>query len=132
MFIAITFIAVATWVVTLILSSIEKRWRFFDARDKQWATINRIGNYPPAGWTTAAWQNAVVMPYNVWGNVIWEPDSATPDEMSYLQSGLDRIVSETTTANSVESVDRVFALLLELKGDGRSGDFIRRHRAGFP
>lgn len=108
--------------------STQRQW--FDLQARQLATIQRLGEFPPAGWKRAAWQNALVTPYNVWGNVTYHPkySKISNEEMRSLQRKLERIVAETTPDNSIESVDHVFQLLLQR---GQKTDFISGYRDEF-
>jgi hypothetical protein len=115
MFVAITLLALVAWLAGLSFSAIKKQQGFQRARDKQMAAINKVQNFPPAGWTRHAWREATIAAYNVWFNVVHDADSTSPDEMSRLQAGLDKIVANMSAANSVESLDQIFALLLDVK-----------------
>jgi hypothetical protein len=107
-----------------------KHRQWFDLQQRQLATIERIGEFSPVGWDRDAWKNALVTPYNVWGNVTFHPDySRTSNkEMRTLLRKLEQIVAETTPTNSMESVDRVFQLLLQR---GRKTQFISGYRDEF-
>lgn len=106
----------------------QRQW--FDLQGQQLATIERIGEFPPTGCERATWQNALVTPYNVWGNVTYHPkySKISNAEMRSLQRKLERIVAETTPENSIESVDDVFQLLLQR---GQKTDFISGYRDVF-
>ena len=100
----------------------QREW--FDLQVQQLATIERIGEFPPPGWDPKLWKNVVITPYNVWGNVTYHPNhhsNISIDEMRSLQTTLDQIVTETTRENSIESVDRIFQLMLQR---GHETDFI--------
>jgi hypothetical protein len=117
---------VAVWLGSAVWN--QRQWRALQAG--QMATILRLGEVPPPGWNQGAWRNALVTPHNVWGNVIYHPSSSGVkiDEMRGLQLRLNQIVDDATTQNSFESVDRVFALLLE---QGRQTEFISGFREEF-
>ena len=112
---AVLFSIVVALLAATVGMSIWTRHVWFDLQAQQLATIERIGDFPPVGWNGATWKNALVTPYNVWGNVTFTPDYSkiSNDEMRTLKSKLDQIVAETTRENSIESVDRVFELLLQ-------------------
>ena len=107
-----------------------KQLQWFELQQRQLATIDRIGEFPPNGWDRYAWKNALVTPCNVWGNVTYHPDYSkiSSEEMRSLLEELEQIVAETTPANSMESVDRVFELLLQR---GRKTEFISGYRDEF-
>ncbi|MFM9065267.1 MAG: hypothetical protein ACKOOI_19845 [Pirellula sp.] len=106
----------------------ERQW--FDLQAQQLATIERIGEFPPPGCERATWQNALVSPYNVWGNATYSPrySKISNEEMRSLQRKLEQIVAETTPDNSIESVDHVFQLLLQR---GQKPNFISGYRDEF-
>lgn len=121
-------------IVGLVAARLGTWWwtqrQWFDLQAQQLATIERIGEFPPAGWNRNTWKSALITPYNVWGNVTYHPDYSkiSNEEMRSLKLKLDRIVAETTRENSIESVDRVFQLLLQR---GQKIEFISRHRDEF-
>lgn len=100
----------------------QRQW--LEVMRGQLAAIERLGDVPPAGWDPATWKNAVITPYNVWGNVTYHPSYSQISlaEMRSLQAQLDQIAAEATPVNSIESVDRVFRLLL---ARGQKTEFIR-------
>jgi hypothetical protein len=102
----------------------------FDLQAQQMATIKRLGEFPPEGQSREVWENALVTPYNVWGNVTYAPNYSNVgnQEMRSLLTDLEAIVSTTTTENSIESVDRVFQLLLRR---GQKTEFISGYREEF-
>jgi hypothetical protein len=106
----------------------QRQW--FALQAQQMATIRRLEAMPPPGWDRGAWRNALVTVNNVWGNVTYTPaySKLTVAEMRALQTRLEQVLAETSPANSVESVDRVFALLLE---QGRKTVFITGYREEF-
>ena len=57
----------ATWVAR----AWWKHRQWFDLQHRQLATVERIGKFPPSGWNRDSWENALVTPYNVWGNVTY-------------------------------------------------------------
>lgn len=118
--------ALVAWVG--VLWSTQRQWLVLQRH--QMTTIKRLGEFPPPGWDSGAWKNALVTPYNVWGNVTYHPNYShiSNEEMRLLQSHLDEIVAETTAENSFDSVDRVFQLLLQR---GRKTDFITGYREEF-
>lgn len=107
-----------------------KKRQWFELQSQQLATIKRLEKFPPAGWDPVTWRNALVTPYNVWGNVTYSPSysAISNAEMRALQSNLDQIVAEATTENSMECVDRVFAILLHR---GWKTQFITGYRDEF-
>lgn len=116
----------ATWIVA-------KSWKqeeWFDLQKQQLATIERLGKFPPPGCNQAMWHNALVTPYNVWGNVTYHPDYSklSNEEMRTLLGQLEQIVAETSPANSIKSVDRVFELLLH---SSQKKEFIDGYREEF-
>ena len=117
---------VATWIGRDMW--LRRDW--FEIQAQQLAAIKELEAYRPSGWEQRAWNNALVTPYNVWGNVIFSPDYSKIGnvEMRELKQQLDRIVAETNSGNSIESVDRVFSLLLQL---GQRIEFITNYRAEF-
>lgn len=106
----------------------QRQW--FDLQAQQLATIKRIGEFPPEGQDRGSWQNALVTPYNVWGNVTYHPNYShiSNEEMRSLQLSLEQIVAAATPENSIESVDRIFQLLLER---GQKTEFISGYRDEF-
>ena len=106
------------------------RREWFDLQARQLATIKRLEEFPPGGCDQRTWENALITPYNVWGNVTYNPDysNISNEEMRSLQMKLEQIVAETTPENSFESVDRVYQLLLER---GRNTEFISAYRDEF-
>lgn len=114
----------------------QRQW--FALQREQMSTIMRLGELPPTGWSRDGWRNAVVTLHNVWGNVTYHPTYSGIDvpQMRSLQSDLDRILGETTAENCLESVDRVFELLLPYGKDPRfiTGyrDEFRRYREAGP
>jgi hypothetical protein len=120
---AILLIVVAIWITLRM----RKQREWFDLQAQQLATIKRLGDSPPPGWQPRVWQSAVGTPYNVWLNVTYHPDYSkiSIEEMRLLQGKLEEIVSQTTPENSLDSVDRVFQLLLER---GRRTEFISGYR----
>ena len=63
--------------------------------------------------------------YNVWGNTLYIPESATEAEMSHLLGRLEEIVGNANPDNSLTSLEQVFDVLLERDPNS---DFIRRYR----
>ena len=126
----VTLLAVATALVAWIGMTMWKQRQWFDLQEGQLATIKQLEEFPPGGSSEAAWRNALVTPYNVWGNVTYSPDysNISIEEMRSLQSQLDRILAETTSENSIESVDRVFELLMQR---GRKTEFINGYLEEF-
>jgi hypothetical protein len=106
----------------------QRQW--FDLQAQQLATIERIGEFPPEDRDRERWRNALITPYNVWGNVIYHPNYShiSNEEMLSLQLSLKQIVATTTSENSIESVDRVFQLLLQR---GQKTEFISGYRDEF-
>jgi hypothetical protein len=52
------------------------RWRqlqWKELQSQQLATIKRLEEFPAAGWDPGTWRNALITPYNVWGNVTYSP-----------------------------------------------------------
>ena len=106
----------------------QRQW--FALQTKQLVTIKRLEEFPPHGWDPDTWRNALITPYNVWGNVTYSPtySNISNIEMQALQLKLDRIIAEATVENSMECVDKVFALLLQR---GRKTRFITGYRDEF-
>lgn len=106
----------------------QREW--FELQASQMATIKRLGEFPPKGQARETWENALVTPYNVWGNVTYHPNYShiSNDEMRSLQQSLEQIVATTTSENSIESVDRVFQLLLQR---GQKTEFVSGYRDEF-
>ena len=106
----------------------QRAW--FGVHREQLATIRKLNEFPPAGWTKHAWNNVVTTTHNVWGNVIYHPASSglKHPEMVMLKHQLERIVAETNTDNSIESIEAVYTLLLQ---HGRKADFIIPYRDEF-
>lgn len=120
-------------LLSLTIASGQQLWvqnQWFELQRQQLATIKRIGEFPPDGWKEEVWQNALVTPYNVWGNVTYSPDYSqiSLEEMRILLGKLKRIVDQTNSKNSRDSVDRVFQLLLER---GQKVEFISAYRNEF-
>lgn len=125
----------AVLIVVVVLAAGFGAWwwmqrQWFDLQAQQLATIERIGAFPPEGQDRERWKNALVTPYNVWGNVTYHPNYShiSNDEMRSLQASLEEIVATTTPENSIESVDRVFQLLLTR---GQKTEFISGYRDEF-
>ena len=126
-------IVAATFFIVLVLfavtvgPSIWTRRVWFGLQAQQLATIKRLGDFPPPGWEQKTWKNALVTPYNVWGNVTFTPEYSkiSNDEMRALKDKLEQIVDKTNRDNSIESVDRVFQLLLD---QGQRTPFITGYR----
>ena len=111
--------------------SFSWRWEQFKTlRQQQLATIEKLEDFPPPGIRDNAWKNELITLYNVWGNVLYIPESATRREMVQLQEKLDEIISETTNANSFESVNRVFGLLLD-RNRSKEQEFVLRYQKAF-
>jgi hypothetical protein len=106
----------------------QRQW--FALQSRQMATIQRFETFPPSGWDHGAWRNALVTPYNVWGNVTYTPaySKISISEMQELQTQLDRILAETSPDNSAESIDRIFGILLQR---GQRTEFITGFRDEF-
>ena len=124
--------------VTIVLTAIaipigRNLWirnQWFDIQSQQLAAIKQLEAHPPSGWTPRAWKNALITPYNVWGNVTYHPDYSgiSNEGMRELKRQLDQIVTESNSGNSIHSVDRVFLLLLDR---GRKARFIIGYRDEF-
>lgn len=128
---AIVILSIAVSGVTMWFgSSLWAQRQWFDLQAQQMATIRRIEAFPPLGWEPRSWSNALVIPYNVWGNVTDHPSYSkiSNAEMRSLLSKLEQILAVTTRDNSSESVDRVFSLLLQR---GQKSDFISAYREEF-
>ncbi len=106
----------------------QRAW--FGVHREQLATISKLKEFPPAGWNKHAWDNIVITAHNIWGNVIFHPDSSGVGrrEMVLLKHELEKIVAGTNADNSIESIERVYALLLQ---QGRKADFIIPYRDEF-
>ena len=124
------FLIVVVLLAVTVGPSIWTRRLWFDLQAQQLATIERLGDFPPPGWEQRTWKNALVTPYNVWGNVTFTPEYSkiSNDEMRTLKAKLEQIVAETTSEKSFESVDRVFQLLLQR---GQRTEFISGYRDEF-
>ena len=130
-----TYAVVAVLIVVGVLAARFGAWwwtqrQWFDLQAQQLATIKRIGEFPPEGQVHERWKNALVTPSNVWGNVTYHPNYSkiSNEEMRSLLANLEEIVSTTTPENSIESVDRVFQLLLKR---GHKTEFISGYRDEF-
>lgn len=108
-------LAIAAGVVAWFGLTIRQQRQWHDQLDQQLATIRRLEAFPPEGWSAGAWRSALLSPYNVWGNALYTPDYSglSNAEMRAIQAELDVILAETTSENSIESVDRIYDLLLE-------------------
>ncbi len=106
----------------------QRAW--FAVHREQSATIRKLNEFPPAGWNKRAWSNIVTTANNIWGNVIHHPDSSGLErrEMIQLEHELEQIVAGTNSDNSIESIEQVYALLLQ---QGRKADFIIPYRDEF-
>lgn len=128
----LTFAAVIGIVAILIAMGramwLQQQW--FELQQQQLGAIEKIAAYPPPGWEQAAWNNALITPYNVWGNVTYSPNYSkiSNSEMQELRRQLEQIAAETNHSNSIESVDRVFELLLKR---GQKIKFITEYRKEF-
>lgn len=125
----------AVFIVVVMLAARFGAWwwtqrQWFDLQAQQFATIERIGEFPPEGQDRERWKNALITPYNVWGNVTYHPNYShiSNDEMLSLQASLEQIVATTTSESSIESVDQVFQLLLQR---GQKTEFISGYRDEF-
>ncbi len=125
----------AVLIVVVVLAARFGAWwwtqrQWFDLQAQQLATIERIGEFPPAGEDPKRWKSALFTPYNVWGNVTYHPNYShiSNEEMRSLQASLEEIVATTTPENSIESVDRVFQLLLQR---GQKSEFIAGYHDEF-
>lgn len=119
--------ALTFWIV----QALSQRQQWFALQSQQMESIKRLEEFAPAGWDRDSWRNALVTPYNVWGNVTYAPSYSqlTIAQMRALQSKLDQIRASTTPENAFESVDRVFELLT--KQCSNKSEFITGFREEF-
>jgi hypothetical protein len=91
------------------------QWEWSDLDQRQRATILRLKQFPPPGISTESWNNEIITLHNVWGNVTYTPtySGLSNADMQTLLSKLNQLVNKATPENSVATVDRVYALLLE-------------------
>src|SRR5687768_14499920 len=93
---------------------IQKQW--FSLQQEQMATIMRLQSLPPDANRRDEWREVIVMLHNVWGNVTFAPSYSeiTNAEMEALQRRLTEIVEATTPENSIDSVDRIYGILMPI------------------
>jgi len=99
---------------------------WFAVQNRQLQLIHQLKEIPPQGWDQPEWAFSITILHNVWGNVLYHPESAnaTRQEMEELEHQLKQILTETTRENSDEQADRIYRLLL---GRGRKIEFIRNY-----
>ena len=126
--------AVVVIIASLLIAKFGMwRWtisHFSELQSDQLATIDQLGQFPPAGVEPQQWESSLGTLHNVWANVFCYPEYSglSSAQMQSLQMKLDEILAETTQDNSIESVDRVFELMLQ---NSPRKEFISRYREGF-
>lgn len=127
-------VSVAVILVGLLIAKFGSWWwtqrQWFELESKQLATIDQLRHFPPVGVKRNRWEGDLVTLYNVWGNVTYHPDYSglSNEQMHTLHLKLEGIIAGTTQENSIESVDRVFELMLQ---NSPRKDFISRYREIF-
>jgi hypothetical protein len=106
------------------------RQEFSRLDQRQRAAILRLQQVPPPGENATAWSEVIITLHNVWGNVTFAPSYSglSNADMQALLAKLEQWVSEATPDNSVATVERIYALLLERAKDPR---FVTGYRDEF-
>lgn len=108
----------------------SQRQQWSDLDQRQRAAILRLQAVPPAGENAAGWDEAITTLHNVWGNVTFAPSYSglSNADMQMLLTKLEQCVSETTPDNSIATVERIYALLLD---ETKNRQFVTGYRDEF-
>lgn len=124
-------VAVAVILIGLLIAKCGSWWwtqrEWFKLQNKQLATIEQLGQFPPVGTDQNRWESELITLYNVWANVTYRPDYSglSNAQMHSLHLKLEKIIAETTRENAIESIDSIFNLMLQ---NSPREEFITRHR----